>query len=114
MQRSAEGGHGPFRGLDAPFRATSKPNDLAGRSQLQTCNIRVTFFANPALGYSIYLDMNTLKTGFLLTMLTLLALVLGNALGGQQGMIYVFFFFQAEDGIRDGRVTGVKTCALPI
>src|SRR6266581_6444375 len=26
----------------------------------------------------------------------------------------VFFFFQAEDGIRDGRVTGVKTCALPI
>src|SRR6266487_1248654 len=25
-----------------------------------------------------------------------------------------FFFFQAEDGIRDGRVTGVKTCALPI
>src|SRR4051794_41685832 len=28
-------------------------------------------------------------------------------------MIY-FFFFQAEDGIRDGRVTGVQTCALPI
>src|SRR5690348_17898881 len=26
----------------------------------------------------------------------------------------VFFFFQAEDGIRDGRVTGVQTCALPI
>src|SRR5438876_1923155 len=25
-----------------------------------------------------------------------------------------FFFFQAEDGIRDGRVTGVQTCALPI
>src|SRR6266581_3811258 len=24
------------------------------------------------------------------------------------------FFFQAEDGIRDGRVTGVQTCALPI
>src|SRR4051794_41969244 len=23
-------------------------------------------------------------------------------------------FFQAEDGIRDGRVTGVQTCALPI
>src|SRR6267154_4584804 len=30
-------------------------------------------------------------------------------------LIYViFFFFQAEDGIRDGRVTGVQTCALPI
>src|SRR4051794_41655930 len=27
---------------------------------------------------------------------------------------YIFFFFQAEDGIRDGRVTGVQTCALPI
>src|SRR5690625_347037 len=24
------------------------------------------------------------------------------------------FFFQAEDGIRDGHVTGVQTCALPI
>src|SRR5438046_10273694 len=34
-------------------------------------------------------------------------------------MIYVdmyikFFFFQAEDGIRDWSVTGVQTCALPI
>src|SRR6266487_6852502 len=29
-------------------------------------------------------------------------------------MICFFFFFQAEDGIRDGRVTGVQTCALPI
>src|SRR5260221_5107971 len=27
---------------------------------------------------------------------------------------YVFFFFQAEDGIRDHCVTGVQTCALPI
>src|SRR6266540_5314276 len=26
----------------------------------------------------------------------------------------VFFFFQAEDGIRDRDVTGVQTCALPI
>src|SRR5690625_7024984 len=25
-----------------------------------------------------------------------------------------FFFLQAEDGIRDGHVTGVQTCALPI
>src|SRR4051794_41769236 len=29
-------------------------------------------------------------------------------------MWFLFFFFQAEDGIRDGRVTGVQTCALPI
>src|SRR5690606_39943719 len=28
--------------------------------------------------------------------------------------ICVFFFFQAEDGIRDFHVTGVQTCALPI
>src|SRR2546426_8445579 len=27
---------------------------------------------------------------------------------------YFFFFFQAEDGIRDYKVTGVQTCALPI
>src|SRR5258708_29309516 len=29
-------------------------------------------------------------------------------------MYCVFFFFQAEDGIRDDLVTGVQTCALPI
>src|SRR6266516_7445220 len=31
-------------------------------------------------------------------------------------MLYLmcFFFFQAEDGIRDRTVTGVQTCALPI
>src|SRR5207253_7416756 len=28
--------------------------------------------------------------------------------------ILFIFFFQAEDGIRDGHVTGVQTCALPI
>src|SRR5438093_12823272 len=28
--------------------------------------------------------------------------------------MYFFFFFQAEDGIRDWSVTGVQTCALPI
>src|SRR5699024_12225904 len=26
----------------------------------------------------------------------------------------IYFFFQAEDGIRDRNVTGVQTCALPI
>ena len=30
------------------------------------------------------------------------------------GVSLVFFFFQAEDGIRDYKVTGVQTCALPI
>src|SRR2546426_8133961 len=28
--------------------------------------------------------------------------------------VLIFFFFQAEDGIRDYKVTGVQTCALPI
>ena len=28
--------------------------------------------------------------------------------------LFEFFFFQAEDGIRDVAVTGVQTCALPI
>src|SRR2546429_2944926 len=30
------------------------------------------------------------------------------------GVFMYFFFFQAEDGIRDVAVTGVQTCALPI
>src|SRR5215510_6686053 len=29
-------------------------------------------------------------------------------------VVITCFFFQAEDGIRDGHVTGVQTCALPI
>src|SRR5260370_6549903 len=29
-------------------------------------------------------------------------------------VVCCFFFFQAEDGIRDSSVTGVQTCALPI
>src|SRR5690606_41483248 len=41
---------------------------------------------------------------------------------GRPGMIFAlalifsayYFFFQAEDGIRDFHVTGVQTCALPI
>src|SRR2546425_9741897 len=35
-------------------------------------------------------------------------------LGGLYFEQYIFFFFQAEDGIRDKLVTGVQTCALPI
>src|SRR2546426_8889213 len=32
----------------------------------------------------------------------------------QRTCVCVSFFFQAEDGIRDYKVTGVQTCALPI
>src|SRR5256885_9017023 len=34
--------------------------------------------------------------------------------GGHGTWVTLFFFFQAEDGIRDYKVTGVQTCALPI
>src|SRR5437764_4830851 len=34
--------------------------------------------------------------------------------GGVSCVCCSFFFFQAEDGIRDTSVTGVQTCALPI
>src|SRR5256885_9599135 len=32
---------------------------------------------------------------------------------GEYVVSFLFFFFQAEDGIRDYKVTGVQTCALP-
>src|SRR5438105_6500828 len=34
--------------------------------------------------------------------------------GRVRARVFIFFFFQAEDGIRDPLVTGVQTCALPI
>src|SRR2546430_9549472 len=34
--------------------------------------------------------------------------------GSKSIALILFFFFQAEDGIRDLTVTGVQTCALPI
>src|SRR5256885_9389927 len=41
--------------------------------------------------------------------------VTSSVLTGTDGSPSVyFFFFQAEDGIRDYKVTGVQTCALPI
>ena len=42
-------------------------------------------------------------------------LYIGKSLDSVCGFSLVFFFFfQAEDGIRDHCVTGVQTCALPI
>src|SRR5688572_31245282 len=38
----------------------------------------------------------------------------GEHRGHVESDVSVFFFFQAEDGIRDLTVTGVQTCALPI
>src|SRR5256885_8187200 len=36
------------------------------------------------------------------------------SLDAEVGYVFSCFFFQAEDGIRDYKVTGVQTCALPI
>src|SRR5256885_6243394 len=38
----------------------------------------------------------------------------GRAESKASGTTFLCFFFQAEDGIRDYKVTGVQTCALPI
>src|SRR6266536_2188637 len=40
--------------------------------------------------------------------------VFGSMVAAILGLIVLFFFFQADDGIRDPLVTGVQTCALPI
>src|SRR2546425_9367445 len=40
--------------------------------------------------------------------------VSGESAGRNWEQCFTFFFFQAEDGIRDKLVTGVQTCALPI
>src|SRR5256885_7058546 len=43
-----------------------------------------------------------------------LSAMAGNARSGGGSLAPMSFFFQAEDGIRDYKVTGVQTCALPI
>src|SRR5260221_1132336 len=43
-----------------------------------------------------------------------LELYMGISFDAMLCTLSVFFFFQAEDGIRDHCVTGVQTCALPI
>src|SRR5256885_13113853 len=48
-------------------------------------------------------------------MYSMAELVCSKRLHSESESVYsVFFFFQAEDGIRDYKVTGVQTCALPI
>src|SRR5256885_9257722 len=41
-------------------------------------------------------------------------MIMTDILGVDTLVVFFFFFFQAEDGIRDYKVTGVQTCALPI
>src|SRR6266581_7055238 len=56
---------------------------------------------------AVFISMRCTLCGHFLQVALILILVVGYE-------IAVSFFFQAEDGIRDGRVTGVQTCALPI
>src|SRR5689334_5271376 len=58
--------------------------------------------------FSVIALLVTLSVGLLILPLNWIPLPWGLALLGLD------FFFQAEDGIRDGTVTGVQTCALPI
>src|SRR5256885_10711553 len=41
-------------------------------------------------------------------------MMLDRVVARRRSMVCSCFFFQAEDGIRDYKVTGVQTCALPI
>src|SRR5256885_12741937 len=53
---------------------------------------------------AVFISMRCTLCGHFLQVALTLILVVG----------YSIFFFQAEDGIRDYKVTGVQTCALPI
>src|SRR6266481_9144799 len=58
---------------------------------------------------AVFISMRCSLCGHFLQVAFTLILVVGYAIAAS-----LFFFFQAEDGIRDGTVTGVQTCALPI
>src|SRR6266478_9849123 len=59
--------------------------------------------------------MAVIVTAFLLPVGYLAVAIAGHEpLGAKHFASNLFFFFQAEDGIRDLTVTGVQTCALPI
>src|SRR5207244_5153941 len=80
--------------------------DIRGERFIVACARTVVRFINFArLGYS------SAKFG-LVTKATTPSLLAGSLAGFV--VFLFFFFFQAEDGIRDDLVTGVQTCALPI
>src|SRR5205807_6240998 len=62
--------------------------------------------------------MDTIRQRVIGHYLSLMRLNMEHRLENDYSMIssvfFFFFFFQAEDGIRDYKVTGVQTCALPI
>src|SRR5712664_4659435 len=46
--------------------------------------------------------------------MVIIIIIIAMIAAGARGSLSVFYFFQAEDGIRDLIVTVVQTCALPI
>src|SRR5256885_651217 len=56
---------------------------------------------------AVFISMRCTLCGHFLQVALTLILVVGYAIAAS------YFFFQAEDGIRDYKVTGVQTCALP-
>src|SRR5256885_1113209 len=58
---------------------------------------------------AVLIYMRCILCGHFLKVALTLILVVGYAIAAS-----LIFFFQAEDGIRDYKVTGVQTCALPI
>src|ERR1041385_6055088 len=80
-------------------------------------------FWNPASVFIIYLTMNNLKTVFLLTLLTLLAIGVGNYFGGQNGMVigfaiaavtnYISYFFSDKIALAMYRAQPVSREELP-
>src|SRR5256885_1004202 len=59
-------------------------------------------------------NLSTFYLFYIVSLYTLFYSYLYYLFFNQQIYIFFFFFFQAEDGIRDYKVTGVQTCALPI
>src|SRR5258708_2764182 len=57
---------------------------------------------------AVFISMRRTLCGHVLQVALTLILVVGYEIAAS------YFFFQAEDGIRDDLVTGVQTCALPI
>src|SRR5438309_1836563 len=86
------------------------------RKRLPRCNIRLKSIL---LAFSRHLNASIRKTRYMHKMRCLLinrrSLLLALRLLWKTPIFPSnSFFFQAEDGIRDGTVTGVQTCALPI
>src|SRR5256885_4839101 len=77
---------------------------------------RLMIHTPTAISIFVCLSMVQLMAVFIAMQCTLCGHFLQVALALILGVGYAIaaFFFQAEDGIRDYKVTGVQTCALPI